>query len=861
MRTLVRWSFIVFIPLVGLSSASHAQWTNVRPNLLQATDTIGAMQFKDGIVWAGGNQLWFSPDSGKTWKRSMAFPADSISDIAFYDRLHGLVATLNNGFFITIDGGITWFQKFPKNNVVKVGYDGSNSAILALTIDALLYFSPDGGITWENSSPDAGPAHSFAVATDRTIYASGFTAVSGGVTVSKDFGQSWLSTSGSYNGDSWSIAVDSCDPELLYVANEESQEVNDNTSNFYRSSDGGQSWQITDSHTKPYLSGAMSTTADGIFLGARDGSGIHRSMDRGLTWKNIGGPNLAPDTRNLATIDDNIILAADTAGNIWLTTNGGGDSVQSAPRGALTLSPTQIFSTDTLACVPIQRSIQIIRSGCLAPHLISAIISGLDSASYQIDSVGNDSIYLTLFPQKIGAKNGMLIGQSDDGTFDTVQLSGFISPFVGTISYSSDSLFTNDTVHCDSLTLGVHLSASGCRPPGTVNVVIAGPDAGSYHIADSTSDSIAVIWTSQKPGAQTAWLVFQLSNGSNDSVALGGFSTSTPLLLSDTPHTLFSSDSLYVACDPATPSMIWIYDTACLWPNVSSEQIVGANAADYTISAPMKSPIVSSDSVLILFQPKDTGIRIAFYQLTLNDGTIISIPLSGVGLAKHTLSLVASSTTEQTDTIGGEVNVPITINGLARPEQVEIVLHYPLPDLDYAGSFDPTGTKVDVPGEQWPGRSLLRISNAEPGAVAAYARFNVFSDTDYQPVVTFDSLNVTTAIAPCEYSAPPAVTSTIIPDEGCGIQMLSQWIHLGKPPLISAAPNPTSGDVILNASADFGVSQIKVYDLLGMERGQYQITLHKNVPASLLLPYESGLYFLRIVSAEGDEHLSVMIER
>ncbi len=114
MRSVSRWSLVVLIPLLLSAGVSRAQWTNVRPNLLHGTDTVGAMQFRDGIVWAGGNNLWSSPDSGKTWQQSLAFPnGDSITDIAFYDRLHGVVSVIDNGFFITNDGGNSWLQEFP----------------------------------------------------------------------------------------------------------------------------------------------------------------------------------------------------------------------------------------------------------------------------------------------------------------------------------------------------------------------------------------------------------------------------------------------------------------------------------------------------------------------------------------------------------------------------------------------------------------------------------------------------------------------------------------------------------------------------------------------------------------------------
>ncbi len=539
----------------------------------------------------------------------------------------------------------------------KVGYNGSAAILHAVTIDGLFFTSTDGGTTWKTYNvTGADIVNSFAIANDHTLYANSFTS-SGSIVVSTDLGNTWSSTAGTFNGDSWTLSVDSCNPKQLYLANEECYvNPSSDTSNFYLSQNGGQTWQITDSHITPYLSGSMSTTVSGIFLGTRDGSGVHRSMDGGMTWKAIGGPSNAPDTRNIAAVNNNIILAADKQGNIWLTTNGGGDSVQIAPTGGLGLTPSTLFSTDSIECSSVVRSIQITRGGCSPPSLDSAFILGTDSASYRIDSITSDSITITLTPQGIGVQNALLVGQLDNGTNDTVLL-------------------------------------------------------------------------------------------------------------------------------------------------------------------------------------------------------------AGVGAAAHVLTLVASSTTQHTDTIGATVGVPITIDGLARAETVEIVLHYPLPDLQYVGSFDPSGTQVDVPDEQWPGRSLLRIANAEPNAVAAYARFNVFSDTDYDPVVTFDSLDVTTATTSCEYSIPPAITDTIVPLEGCGIPMLSQWIHLGTLPLFSILPNPTTGTVELNASIDMGNVWVDVYDVLGLLRGQFPVTLQKNVPVTLSLPFESGLYFLRIASTEGESHVAVIINK
>jgi photosystem II stability/assembly factor-like uncharacterized protein len=861
MRFLVWRSLLVSALFAASAGRVWAQWTDVAPNLLQDADARGAMQFKSGVAWAGVHSLWSSLDSGKTWLPCQAFPIADISDIAFYDKLHGLVATEDQGLFVTIDGGLSWLQELNGKNLVKVGYNGSNSSLLALDIDGPIYTSNDGGATWQGSGDSGkGTFHSFATAANRTIYVDGF-ADTGSVLVSADLGVTWNPTTGTYNGDCWSMAVDSCDPKRLYLTNEENATTSDPNSNFYLSVDGGQTWQITDSHPRPYLSGSISTTTDGVFVGSRDGSGVHRSMDQGVTWKSIGGPDNGPDTRNIAAINDNIILAADTAGNIWLTTNGGGDSVQSVRTDTVSFAEKTLFSADTLACDSVQQWVHIVRAGCPLPSLDSIAIAGPDSANFQIDSVTNDSLLVTVFPRKVGTQNAWLVGRYN-GRNDTVQLSGFVDTSAGTFSVAPDSLFSTDTLHCDSAMRSVFYTSNGCRPP-VPNMTIAGPDSSSFHIRSITKDSVSITLLPQKMGTQQAWLVAELNNGTSDSVALGGFSSVAPLAYSAAPQSLFSSDSLFVACDPATPALMrMIATTPCPWPNIVSERIVGPDSEDYTISTSIGSPIASADSVTIVFQPTDTGIRMATYELTLDDGTTITIPLSGVGLATHTLTLTAASSNWRVDTIGDSIAVPITVNGLARAENVELVLHYPLGDLVYDSSVDRSGAIVDIPGEQWPGRSKLRIVNAQPGAVAAYARFYVYSDTDYNPLVTFDSVSVPTSLGPCEYSLPPAITDTIVPLEGCAIQMLSLLVHFGQTPVFGIRPNPTTdGAFELTSSLDLGDVRIEAYDALGMERGQFPMTLNKNIPTPLSLPFESGIYFLRIVSPEGEAHLSVMVTR
>ena len=661
MKVSVARLLLVLTLLLVLATSSGAQWKNVAPNLIHQADQFGAMQFRDGIVWAGGDQsLWSSTDGGLTWTKNTAFPGAQIKDIVFYNKSIGLVATKGN-MYLTTDGGKSWTSEFSDLELRKAGFGAASTIMYGLDYDGSFYRSFDGGKNWSASVIPI-DARSFAVARDGTIYAQASTGSSGNplgtVIVSNDNGTTWTSGGQSFQYDCYSLAVDSCDTKHLVLVNEHAFDLPTGTGVLLTSADGGLTWQQTDSHSFPYFSGAMTTNGDAAIVGTLGTDGELRSMDKGQTWNSIGGPALGSDTRNLAIINDNTILAADNSGSIWLTTNGGGDSVS------------------------------------------------------------------------------------------------YTGPFDGTVAFSTDSLFQGDTLRCDSATLPLYTVDSGCHPPLPQQYRITGPDAASFRVIDQADDSVAVQFVPGHSGAMNATLVVTLANGIDSSISLCGFS--------------------------APPEML------------------------------------------------------AFDASTLN---------------------------VQTDTIGGDVSVPIKIDGLLRPEIVELVLHYPLADLVYDGSSDRSGMKVDIPGEAWPGRAKLRIVDDTPGTVAAYAHFNVFSDTNYHPQITFDSVDIPTALSSCSYSLPPAVTATIYPLEGCGDQLLSRWVHLGKVPLLRIQPNPSNGVITISSSQDLGTATIEAMDALGTLRARFQVSITNDAPAQLLLPFESGVYYIRVISGSNEESVPVVIAR
>jgi photosystem II stability/assembly factor-like uncharacterized protein len=859
MKTLSRSSMLVFAVLLLAASAS-AQWTNVAPGLLGNDPSYGAMQYRDGVVWAGFADLWSSVDLGVTWKKVASFPpADTITDIAFYDNLTGLVSTLHS-VLLTKDGGASWTQlMFTQDNIFKkVSFNGSQSVIQTIIDNGIFYSSVDGGVNWSASSFSGGN-RSFAVANDGTVYvmSQDFPSYLGWVSASGDLGKSWSPNGQAVNADCYTLSVDSCDSKRLYLANEQVWNITNGIATFFLSLDGGATWQTTISQTEPYLSGTLTTTKYALFAGTDTTDGVLRSVDQGLTWKSIGGPAVSVDSRDIAAIDANTVFAADANGSIWVTRNGGNDSIASTRTDSITFSPATLFAADTIQCDSLTRTVRITRASCLSPYPGPATIVGPDSACFSIAASSGDSISVNLLPNSTGPLNAALVVSLTKGPNDTIPLHGFSAANPYRYNFTPASLFATDTIQCDSISRSVTIGRIGCYGASPKQFTIAGPDSSSFQIISSDSDSVSIVLLPNSTGALNASLVLTISDGTRYSLPLLGYCKTAIWAYKYTPANLFTTDTLWL-CDQPVVDTILINASACKFPNVQSEGITGLDSNNYTLGQRITQPFSVFDTVILSFMPSDTGPRASTYRVLLDNGDSIVIPLGGYGSPPRPLALTTINA--KTDTIGAAVNVPIKIGGLVRTENVDIVMHYDT-RLEYENSFDMSGNKVDIPGQQWAGRSALHFPNAIPGIQQGYSVFNVWSDTAGQPLVTFDSLVVLSPEAPCEYILPPPDTCVITPMVGCGIEILSRWVHLGQTPRLSVQPNPSTGDVTISCDYDIGDVTIDVYDMLGTERGRVSATIAKSSPIQISLPATAGVYYIRVISQAGVENMNVVVAR
>jgi len=432
----------------------QAQWAVVAPALLgpQQIET-GAITHQSGITWAGSlRSVFMSLDSGLTWTNRSPNGLgknDNIDDIIFFDKKTGVVCTNSGSVYRTDDQGLNWreihnanggsgftfsaaFLNTTDNIIVVSGPGGVSGAVIDVT--------RDGGMTWKTQRKAAGTS----VPQVKALFGGSAVALLGtlgtGLNLIKttDYGTTWQPMPGTVDFDAYSFDVNPCEPNVLYVVNEKGTS-GDNLAEIYSSTDGGTSWQISQSFpinrvaSKYFLCGSISLTSKALFVQTVT-DGIHRSTDQGATWKSIGGPSATFDTRLLCAINSNIIITADKNGTIWRTISSGGDSLQGTSAfESLSLSPNELFTTDTLVSCdsPDIQSIHLHGIFCKHLKIIGERFQGADSLDYNIvksvgDSLtGDDSVYLSFRPHGSGSRNGEYIITLEDSTQLAVPLKGF----------------------------------------------------------------------------------------------------------------------------------------------------------------------------------------------------------------------------------------------------------------------------------------------------------------------------------------------------------------------------------------------------------------------------------------------------
>lgn len=322
-------------------------------------------------------------------------------------------------------------------------------------------------------------------------------------------------------------------------------------------------------------------------------------------------------------------------------------------------------------------------------------------------------------------------------------------------------------------------------------------------------------------------------------------------------NSLFSKDSLFV-CDNTISIIqsVTLQPKGCSPPTLVKIEVLGSDSLSYTATQ------ITGDSISVIFSPLYNNLNSAQLILTLSDGSKRIVTLMGYGIPPTPLTITTTAN-QNVDTLGALVTIPIMINGLRKPENITLVMHYDTV-LNYNGSLSNTGVKLDLPNEQWKGRTKLSIPNATSNKILGFAHFDVFNDSVAVQKVSFDSLTVLSPLAACQYiyyPSPEAAASIVTPLSGCGVLTISRYLHHNQVPQLRITPNPTTGDVLITSSLNLGECSITIYDILGTEKGRQSLTLAKNSPAKVLLPVGNGVYAVIVKSEIGSYDLRVVVNK
>lgn len=351
--------FLLVIILV--SRETFSQWTRVSPNLLgefqQDCCGFGCLHFKDGGLWAGRDELFFSGDSGITWSKVFT-PPTIITEVNFLNRMHGVIATLD-GVYRTTNGGTTWQRILKEINCLGAQYAGNVQRIVVAADGGGFFFTEDGGMSWDQQPADQHPHFVLGNQDGSAFGFSGSASSKRGNMYRRSSAGGDFVPSQEVDYDCFNAVRHHCSGKI-FLMNEEGHIISDSIVSILVSSDEAQTWTpIFTRKPQRYFSAGMAVSPCCVVYCQTVAEGIVRSTDEGKTWSNIGGPSNAIDTRTVVAITDNMVLAIDVNGSIWRTINSGGDSLFirsdrvlrfSSPSSAINTKPNaDIFVPITVA--------------------------------------------------------------------------------------------------------------------------------------------------------------------------------------------------------------------------------------------------------------------------------------------------------------------------------------------------------------------------------------------------------------------------------------------------------------------------------------------------------------------------------
>ena len=291
---------------VYLSSNQGKEWFLKNNGLSQAD--VDALVILDGKILAGtwGGGIFASTDQGEHWFPSSGGFTNSIARAIAASGSVTLCGTQYSGVYLSTDNGGNWtYRGLADHQVSALAVDGTS--IVAGTGDGL-FSSTDLGLTWSlsNSGLAGFTARSLAFTSSGVVAGTW----GGGSFRSTDGGAQWIASNDGATDyfDYYVVSLMQKDPYLFAG-------LYNSAHGIFRSANGGVHWDrfpIDPLRRQSITSLASSGAA--IYAGTN--SGVYRSSDNGVSWRQLNNGLTNSNISTIATSGD-VLVAGTSGGDVF----------------------------------------------------------------------------------------------------------------------------------------------------------------------------------------------------------------------------------------------------------------------------------------------------------------------------------------------------------------------------------------------------------------------------------------------------------------------------------------------------------------------------------------------------------------
>ncbi len=349
----------------------------------------------NGWVVGSGGVIWHTANGGSTWTdQTPGFTTITLNAVSAVDADVAFACGDNGTILKTTDGGDNWTDQSAAAVISSDlddihAFDSNRAFVMSGSNDGVIGYTSDGGAIWNATNvpfPPVGASqkqYSCTGLPDGTSYTSGYY---GTIFKSTDFGQTWINVANIFGsrlkifysvaasgnniwagnssgkiyrssdgGAVWDTLDFPSANNIKYIRDFDGTNIYvfADYAQFFKSSDGGQSFLPILTWPNIYLYAIENASSNKIFMGGKDGGEISESGNAGISWsypikassRTIGG------ITDISFLNENVGLFCGESGQIGKTNNGG-QSWSLKPNSYFALGSTKtyqfIFFRDSL---------------------------------------------------------------------------------------------------------------------------------------------------------------------------------------------------------------------------------------------------------------------------------------------------------------------------------------------------------------------------------------------------------------------------------------------------------------------------------------------------------------------------------